>query len=178
MKHQSKINPDIDENQKTEVRARVENSFFSVALALVLNVTNIVRLRPTVKQRLKDELPEVCHPEVDWLLEKSDLTAKALLRGCKALALSCKNGHLVRQYVYLDYFAGFFLLIPIFNLIPTLIQLAAMTNFTQLQMLEIAGAYLVVGLAIYYVIAYFFLPQSIARQAISVLNARQASLSG
>ena len=61
---------------------------------------------PNPTEKLKHELPNNCHAEVDWLLAHADITAKQLLRAVKASALGSRDGRLVRQFTAVDYLMG------------------------------------------------------------------------
>lgn len=121
--------------------------------------------------KLKDMMPKRCHADLAWLLEHTDLSAKALYRACSRQALICLDGNLMRAHVWLDYTAAGLYLTFIIGFKLLLAALALGPNEVNLAAAWIAGSALaLLGL---FVLSIHVWPQKDAAYADRALQGRR-----
>jgi len=121
-------------------------------------------------QKAKDHMPPVCHGELDWLANYSDVHAKCLLLACKNKALICKDGRLARAAFFPDCSIGSVMIAILFAFCAYAALIWFKFNLPQTRQLMLFGCMAACSLGIWWLQREFFYSHQVARRAVAALS--------
>jgi hypothetical protein len=127
--------------------------------------------KPTAEEVLKATAPKRYGPELDMILDNTDLNARQVLHAWKTRALGGKDGQLVRQFTVLDYSACALFLIPLLLYLVVFGWGFTSARLNPLAAVQCLGAILFIGSCMGFVLRQYFLPQLIAKKALQAIAA-------
>lgn len=125
-------------------------------------------------RKSKELMPPVCHSELEWLEQHSDVPSRLVFTACKAGALDCKDGHLVRGKFMPDYVlcAVMIAVVWLFGTLSAWAWLAYKSQLSQFNQFILFGITASCVIAVWWLQHQFLYPHQTARKAVFALQMR------
>lgn len=125
--------------------------------------------------KAKALMPPICHDELEWLANHSDVHAACLLLACKNKVLVCKNGRLERAAAFPDYTMGGMTIATVLGFFGWVALVLISYKLSQSSQSALFGFLGACTLTIWWLQRQFFYPHAVAKKAVAALAGKRSA---